>query len=104
MEETELRPEQLDARHFGSEHGFYLIPAPGTVEWPRYDSLYSEENVERRHQELQRFFPGDYDAVAVFHRRARANLVPSVFDHDIGHTRGAFVGPHGGTGHWAPAY
>lgn len=66
MEETELPLEQLDARHFGSEHGFYLIPAPGTVEWPRYDSLYSEENVERRHQELQRFFPGDYDAVAVF--------------------------------------
>ena len=55
----------ISANLYQTEHVLFIIPEPGQVTWPDYDSIYSTSNVNSYVNTLKAQYPADYFHVVV---------------------------------------
>jgi hypothetical protein len=70
---------QLAPDLYQTEHAIFLVPAPGQVTFPDYNSVFSWSNIDNVYvPRLQAAFPGDYFMVVVAANNLAPNNVPIV--------------------------
>jgi hypothetical protein len=131
---------------YQTEHCLFIVDTTHRINWPDFDSVYSEENKNYYISELKAHFPEDFFTVTILAANLTPDRVPfygpwrykaegigrggqpgvpdicsynvgqrprpyrgflGVFDHEIGHAWGVYIGPSTegkscDEGHWVP--
>ncbi len=78
---TYLALQSLDASTYATEHCLFLIPTPGQVTWPDWNSVYLPANLDAYVARLNAAYPDDWFLVVVAANNLTPNSVPNVITH-----------------------